>query len=114
MRPLGTIGTWRAAPRALAAFVALALSSGAAFAMCTGTPGVYIQASDGETCQALGTYTSTEFIAGLATGGGSVRNVHDPCQARTRQESQEDRGRARFVRRSRPDGSAPVHRIDHR
>ena len=72
MRPLGTIGTWRAAPRALAAFVALALSSGAAFAMCTGTPGVNIVASDGETCNALGTYTSTTVPAGQATGAGSV------------------------------------------
>ncbi len=45
MRPLGTIGTWRAAPRTLAAFVALALSSGAAFAMCTGTAGVNIVAA---------------------------------------------------------------------
>ena len=72
MRPLGTIGTWRAAPRALAAFVALALSSGAAFAMCTGTAGVNIVASDGETCNALGTYTSTTVPAGQATGAGSV------------------------------------------
>ena len=72
MRPLGTIGTWRAAPRTLAAFVALALSSGAAFAMCTGTAGVNIVASDGETCNALGTYTSTTVPAGQATGGGSV------------------------------------------
>ena len=72
MRPLGTIGTWRAAPRTLAAFVALALSSGAAFAMCTGTAGVNIVASDGETCNALGTYTSTTVPAGQATGAGSV------------------------------------------
>ena len=72
MRPLGRIGARRAPRTALAGFAALVLSSGAAPAMCTGTPGVYIQASDGETCQALGTYTSTEFIAGLATGGGSV------------------------------------------
>ena len=70
MRPLGTIGTWRAAPRALAAFVALALSSGAAFAMCTGTAGVNIVASDGETCIVQGAYNSTTTIAGEATGAG--------------------------------------------
>ena len=72
MRPLGPIIARRALPRALAGFAALVLSSGAAFAMCTGTPGVNIVASDGETCQALGTYSSPEVIAGQATGAGSV------------------------------------------
>ena len=65
------------APRAswlLASTSAAALTcwSGAAVAECTGTPGVSIQASLGETCTASGTFTSTDVIAGQATGGGSV------------------------------------------
>ena len=72
MRPLGPSGA-RAAPRiALAAVLALVLSSGAASAMCTGTAGVNILASDGETCNAIGPYSSTAVPAGQATGTGSV------------------------------------------
>ena len=59
-------------PLALAAFAALVLFSGAAFAECTGTPGINIQASAGETCSASGNYVSTDVIAGQATGAGSV------------------------------------------
>ena len=43
-----------------------------ALANCTGTPGVNIVASAGETCFASGTYSSTNLIAGQATGIGSV------------------------------------------
>jgi hypothetical protein len=62
------------ATRLLGSMSAAALTclSGAAVADCTGTPGVSIQASLGETCFAGGTFTSTDVIAGQATGGGSV------------------------------------------
>ena len=59
-------------PLAVAAFAALVLSSGAALAECTGTSGVNIQASAGETCSASGPYNSTDVIAGQATGSDSV------------------------------------------
>ncbi len=59
-------------PLASAAFAAIVLFSGAAFAECTGTAGVNIQASAGETCFASGNYVSTGVIAGQATGVGSV------------------------------------------
>jgi hypothetical protein len=51
---------------------ALVCSAGAAVAECTGSPGVSIQASLGETCFASGTFASTDVIAGQATGGGSI------------------------------------------
>jgi hypothetical protein len=52
--------------------VALACSSGAVVAECTENPAVSIQASLGETCVASGTFTSTDVIAGQATGSGSI------------------------------------------
>ena len=58
--------------RSLLTFAALVLSSGAAFADCTGTPGVNILASAGQTCFASGAYVSTDVVAGQATGTGSV------------------------------------------
>ena len=57
-------------PLALAAFAAFVLFSDAARAICTGTPGVNILASDGETCIVQGAYNSTTTIAGEATGVG--------------------------------------------
>jgi autotransporter family porin len=72
MRPLGPIGTGRAAQTALAGIAGLVLSAGAASAMCSGAPGVNILASDGETCDAIGTYSSSDVPAGQATGAGSV------------------------------------------
>jgi hypothetical protein len=51
---------------------ALVLSSGAALADCTGSPGVNILASLGQTCFAGGPYVSTDVVAGEATGAGSV------------------------------------------
>jgi hypothetical protein len=47
MRPLGPIGTGRAAQTALAGIAGLVLSADAASAMCSGAPGVNILASDG-------------------------------------------------------------------
>jgi hypothetical protein len=60
----------------LAAFSGVVLFSGAAFAECTVTPLVSIQASAGETCSASGPYNSTDVIAGQATGSDSVLSNH--------------------------------------
>jgi hypothetical protein len=56
----------------LSGSTALGLSSTAALAECTGSEGVNILASAGETCFASGNYISTDVIAGQATGLGSV------------------------------------------
>ena len=101
----------------LASFAALVLSSGSALAECTGTPGVNIEASLGETCLAFGSYTSTDIIAGLATGTGSVLTNAARCprwswsgRSRSRSRSRPRRPTPRQSRRTRAVRSTSLRR----
>ena len=62
----------------VAALIAAAFTPHEAFAACTGTAGAWLQASDGTTCTASGSYSSTGTASGmgaLSSVGGGVINA---------------------------------------